>query len=264
MSLPRPFYRTIRSVRSHPNARYSARAFVTDPEYAEKPEHYVRAWLLIQEDLKALFEYVEPSPECLDTYSYRIHALLIRTCIEVEANFKAIFSANNFTPPKRNLNIRDYRKVDATHHLSSYDVILPMWNEGGPGTYRVWTPFGAWRPARGQADPGGLALPWYQAYNASKHDRLVQFKQANLRNLMGAVTALVVLISSQFADQDFARDETLSLSSELIPFRSTAGSFFRVKYPDDWSDDELYEFDWAVLRNEEHRFDKHDYDAIPL
>ena len=53
-------------------------------------------------------------------FSYRIHALLMRTCIEVEANFKAILEENTFTPPpNRSLNMTDYRKVDATHHLSS-------------------------------------------------------------------------------------------------------------------------------------------------
>jgi hypothetical protein len=81
----------------------------------------VRALVLIQNDLQSIFEYLEPSDESRTAYSYRIHALLMRTCVEVEANFKAILEENTFTaPPKRSLNMTDYRKVDATHHLSSY------------------------------------------------------------------------------------------------------------------------------------------------
>jgi hypothetical protein len=112
-----------------PNAGYSGWAYIHDREYAKNAGHYVRALILIQNDLQSIFEYLEPSNECRTAYSYRIHALLMRTCIEVEANFKAILEENTFTPPPhRSLNMTHYRKVDATHHLSSYEVMLPIWN----------------------------------------------------------------------------------------------------------------------------------------
>ena len=45
------------------------------------------------------------------------------------SKLKAILEENTFTaPPKRSLNMTDYKKVDATHHLSSYEVMLPIWN----------------------------------------------------------------------------------------------------------------------------------------
>jgi hypothetical protein len=34
-------------------------------------------------------DYVEPADQNLNTYSFRIHELLMRACIEVEANCKA-------------------------------------------------------------------------------------------------------------------------------------------------------------------------------
>jgi hypothetical protein len=118
MSLAKPFHRNYRAMKPGPNSDYSHGAYIHDRDYAKNPEHYVRALILIQNDLRSIFEYLEPSDESRTAYSYRIHALFMRACIEVEANFKVILEENTFTPPARSLNMTDYRKVDATHHLS--------------------------------------------------------------------------------------------------------------------------------------------------
>jgi hypothetical protein len=171
-------------MKPHPNSGYSAWAYIIDPEYATDPGHYVRALNLIQNDLRSLFEFIEPSDKCKEAYSYRVHALLMRACIEVEANFKAIFRENIFSKSKPSMT--DYKKIDKTHRLSSYEVLLPMWD-----LYpRIFKPFEPWK--------AGHTLPWYQAYNASKHNRHEAFKRANLENLVSAVAGLLVVISSQF------------------------------------------------------------------
>ena len=120
MSFAKPFHRNYRGMKPGPQAGYSAWAYIQDADYAKNPEHYVRAFILIQNELQSIFEYVEPADESLTAFSYRMHALLMRACVELEANFKAILEENTFTPPaNRPLNIEHYRKVDATHHLSS-------------------------------------------------------------------------------------------------------------------------------------------------
>src|SRR5690606_25863069 len=121
---------------------------------------------LIQNDLLNLFNYVEPAEESLNTFSYKIHELLLRTCVEIEANFKAILQENIFTPEVRSgkpvFTMGVYRRINSTHHLSSYEVCLPVWSEGS----KVYRPFSNW-------DNGSTTSPlWYKAYNASKHDRL--------------------------------------------------------------------------------------------
>ncbi|MEJ2378555.1 MAG: hypothetical protein P8Y71_25295 [Pseudolabrys sp.] len=220
MSFAKPFHRNYRGIKPGPNSGYSRSAYIHDRDYAKNAEHYVRAIILIQDDLRSIFEYLEPSDECRAAYSYRIHALLMRTCIEIEANFKAILEENCFTPPpKRSLNMTDYRKVDATHHLSSYEVMLPIWN----GTPPTLTPFESWKQLRGLVSPNGkgVSLPWYKAYNASKHDRQDKFKEANFENLVTAVAGLLVLISSQFHNEDFsAGSPALGLSGhDYHPWR---------------------------------------------
>ncbi|AXE96107.1 hypothetical protein CUJ90_28190 [Paraburkholderia terricola] len=81
--------------------------YLLHPKYATDPRHYVRAFLLLQEDILDLFSYVEPSDVNLNTYSHRIQQLLIRACIEVEANFTAIFLDNGFGDNDTRFNIND-------------------------------------------------------------------------------------------------------------------------------------------------------------
>jgi hypothetical protein len=185
----------------------------------------------------------------------------MRTCVEIEANFKAILEENTFTPsPGRSLNMNHYRKVDATHHLSSYEVMLPIWN----GAPLILKPFEPWRRARGVASPGAVSLPWYQAYNASKHDRQDEFKRANFENLITAVAGLLVLISSQFRNRDFSAGPSLLATGEDYHLmEASTGSLFRIKYPEDWVDADVYDFDWSVLKTQNHRFEKIDFNAIP-
>ena len=186
----------------------------------------------------------------------------MRACIEIEANFKAILKENTFTEPKtRSINLIDYRKVDVTHHLSSYEVMLPIWN----GTCGTWKPFAPWKVARGVSNVPGVGLPWYKAYNDSKHDRQDQFKKANFGNLVEAVAGLLVIISSQFRDENFsAGTRGLAVSGyDYHPMQAATGSLFRITYPDDWTDDERYDFDWSILKSQSDRFQKFDYDKIP-
>lgn len=260
MSHSKPFHRNYRGFVKGSNSGYSQWAYIIDRNYAESPEHYVRPFLLIQKDLQNLFEYIEPSDTNVDTYSFRIHELLMRTCIEIEANFKAILKENIYNPidkqgkplPEKKWNIHNYRIVNKTHHLSSYKVSIPIWD----GTQSSFEPFAKWVTT--------TELPWYQAYNSSKHDRKNAFKEANFSNLLNAVAGLLILLSSQFRTEDFSPGNTL-LAMEGYDYYSSEpalGGFFRIEFPDDWREEEKYNFNWAELKKETDRFQKIDYDKI--
>ncbi|ESX41128.1 hypothetical protein NLY43_13980 [Mesorhizobium sp. C416B] len=250
----RPFHRNYRAIKDGPNAGYSGWGYIRDKDYAKSPTHYVRAFSIIQSDLQRIFEYIEPSPESEKTYSYRIHELLMRTCIEIEANFKAILHENTYTSKSGNscYNMTVYKKLNATHRLSSYDVILPIWN----GPRKVWKPFAAWT--------GSGGLPWYQAYNSSKHDRHEEFKKANMESLISAVAGLLIVLSSQFGTEDFSSgSEGIVISGQAYhEMQPAIGSLFRIKFPDDWPDAEKYDFDWSVLSQQANRFQRFDYNSI--
>jgi len=235
-------------------------AYIVDRCYSDSPEHYVRAFILIQSDLQRIFEFVEPSDENLDTYSYRIHELFMRSCIEVESNFKAILKENIYNPtdkkgkprPEKSWNINDYRKVNKTHHLSAYKVYVPIWDGGRS----VFEPFKQWSDS--------AELSWYQAYNHSKHDRRNKFKEANFENLLCSIAGLLVLLSSQFGVQGFSPGSTLrSVNTDsYYSTKPALGNFFHIEFPNDWDDSEKYDFNWSDLKNKSDRFQKINYDKL--
>ncbi len=261
MSITKPYHRNHRGIVDGKNSGYSSWAYIRNKDYALSPEHYVRAFLLIQKDLITLFEYIEPSEKSLHAYSYRMHELLMRTCIEIEANFKAILTENTYTPTQDRFgndvyNIGIFKKVNKTHHLSSYKVALPTWH----GSKKEFQPFKDW-----ETKP----LEWYRAYNSSKHDRNTEFEKANLENLLNAVMALLVLLSAQFKQENFSPDDdTLSMGAInyhdqfYLGFESAIGGHFRIKFPDDWTDEEKYDFDWSELEKQLDRFQKINYNLI--
>jgi hypothetical protein len=226
------------------------------PKFAQSPEHYVRSFLLLLKDLQELFDYVEPTDENLNCYSYRIQALLLRACIDVEANCKAILKENGYERKdkwgKDAMNMSDYKKINLTHRLSSYQVKVPYWN----GTKNMRSPFAAWST--------GNILPWYEAYNTTKHDRHSGFKEATFDHLLDSCCAVLVILSAQFETNDFSPGNTLlALSGPGDGLESGIGGYFRVKFPEDWPVEQRYDFDWKQLKNEPDPFQTIDYSKLP-
>ena len=146
----------------------------------------------------------------------------------------------------------DYKKIDFTHRLSSYEVRVPNWT----GSEDIRAPFAPWA--------AGGSLPWYQAYNATKHDRHQEFENATFQHTLDAACGLLVLLSAQFESNDFSpSDELLSVGSygpnARDGMKSGIGGYFRVRYPNDWPNELKYDFDWQSLQNEQDPFDKFDY-----
>ena len=159
MGISQPFRRTCRQFVDGSYSEGGHWLYLLHPRFAQEPRHFVRAFLSLQADMLTLMDFVEPADANLATYSHKIQQLLVRTCIEVEANLTAILRENGY--PDRKLTMTDYRLVNESHRLSSYEVRIPAWR----GSASVRRPFEAWLT-------GKEPLPWYRAYNKSKHDRL--------------------------------------------------------------------------------------------
>jgi hypothetical protein len=259
MAITKPFYRNCRQFADGQYSEGGRWQYIVHFKYAKSPEQYVRAFLLIQKDLQDLFDYIEPGDKNLKCYSFRIHELLMRTCIEVEANFKAVLVENGYERKDEkgkniNLDIDDYKKLEKTHRLSSYQVKIPHWY----GEKSIRTPFSSWSRAE-------LYSPsWYQAYNKTKHNRHEEFHNANFENLIDSVCGLLVVLSAQFYREDFSPSEPcLALGGgHKDGMESGIGGYFRVSFPDDWPVDDRYDFDWNTLASEDEPFQKLDYSKI--
>ena len=260
--IDKPFKRTVRQLIGGSYRDSGNGLYVLDKEYSDDPQHYVRAFLLIQEDLLEIFRFVDPNDLNDQTISLKIHELLVRTCIEIEANFTAILTENKYSGNPNKFNMKnDYCLVEKSHGLSRYQVKLPVWT----GAKNVVTPFKDWANV---SPDNWTALTWYQAYNKSKHNRHLHFEKASFRNLIDAVAGLLVLLSSQFLEEDFSpAPKGLSASGPYSYdydryYESGIGGYFMVKFPNDWNESERYNFLWKDLKIEEDRLQKFDYDNL--
>jgi hypothetical protein len=251
MPVNRPYRRTCRQF---VDGRYlGSHGYVRHPNFAQSPEHYVRAFLILLKDLQELFDYIEPADKNLQCYSYRIHALLIRACVEVEANCKAILKENGYAR-SGDWNMRDYAKIEKSHLLSAFEVKLPIWS----GTEGMRTPFFPWSTADSR-------LTWYAAYNATKHARHTEFEQANFASLIDACCGLFVLLSAQFETDDFSVESTIRWGARPTSdgMRTGIGEFFRVRFPDNWPMEDRYDFNyWQDLQSEADPFKDFDYSTV--
>ena len=248
MSVGKPFRRTIRQFIDGEYSEGGRWKYMRHPKFSTDAAHYIRAYEIIQKDVIDLFDYIEPDDLNNCTYSFRVHELLLRACTEIEANFKAILRENKF-PKANGLNIADYKKMDASHFLSEYQVRAPVWQ----GNNKVFHPFKGWLE---HGKP-----TWYQAYNSAKHDRHNEFRKANFDNLLNAVAGLLVVLSSQFLDGAFSSTASLSINIDvpLDKFEHGIGSYFLIKFPENIPTNDRYDFNWQVLEGEADPFQDFDY-----
>ena len=247
-----PFHRCYRPMVECVNSGSSEYHYLQDDDYAQKPYMFTRAFEELQKDLKEIFNYVEPSYHNRMVYSYKIQQLFIRVCIELEANFKAIFSENKYSKPESIWTINDYWKIDASHRLNEYKVVFPTW-EGGSKTFE---PFAAWKKAP--------TLGWYRAYQRTKHSRAAKLNEANLENLMNAFCGLFVVLTAQFGDEDYSTGPVfLSVGGHDTYFGGDfgIGGMLKAVYPE-WPEEEKYDVQWCDVYNSPDRFRKFDYDAV--
>jgi len=248
MPVNKPFHRICRPFIDGSYSNSGQSEYINHPKYALSPEHYIRSFKIILDDLKMLFNYVEPCDTNLSCYSFKIHELLLRSCIEVEANCKAILFENGFVK-KSDWNMGDYRKLEKSHHLSSYFVKLPLWK----GEKNVRQPFHSWKI-------DDKSLTWYQTYNQTKHNRHNAFCEAKFDHMLDSICGLLVLLSSQFYRNDFSPSDTLlSCGGPNDDFESAIGDYFRIKFPYDWDDDMKYNFNCEKLLNESNPFESYNY-----
>lgn len=240
MSINKPYYRIIRPFLE--NKKYSFAEYIYHLKYANDMFMLLRGYKIIENDLIKLFEYIEPSDENLNCYSYRSYDLLIKACMEFETNAKRILESNNYQN-SNNWNITDYFKINKSSKLDEYELILDIWRPSP----KILTPFNEWKINH--------SLKWYQEYNLVKHDRNLNFNKANLENVLNSIGGVLIILFSQFSIQVFdPYQEKISYISG-DESASNENFIFKINYPKTWSDNECYDFDWNTLKNNPNPFD---------
>jgi hypothetical protein len=153
-----------------------------------------QALRLLVERLDELLLYVEPDQAALQTYSHKARELLILACTEIENGWKHHMRLAAYPPVGgRDYSTRDYVRLLKPLHLSEWELTLRPY-----GAVPVLRPFQRW-----DTKAPSQSLPWYEAYNKTKHDRSQHFSDATLGNCITAVAANIVLFCVRFGPFHF-------------------------------------------------------------
>lgn len=140
---------------------------------------------ILSDDLRAISRVVTPSDATKKAYGSKIRNLLVMACTEVEAQCKAILCANDYKTKAKDQTMKDYVKLAAPLRLDKYLITCDRFPD-----YPHFSPFKGWKP--------GVSLPWYKAYNETKHDADSNAPLATLEHAISAVGAVATLIIAQY------------------------------------------------------------------
>ena len=101
-----------------------------------EPAPYIGAFKMLSDDFRRLAEYVEPADLNLSTYSHRLYELLLRVCTEFESACKELLVAGGSSKKPSEMNIMDYRTLEASLQLEAREVGILIWQ---PKLTEGWT-----------------------------------------------------------------------------------------------------------------------------
>jgi len=213
------FGRMARPIQSHPQdfARLPRAGL-----YTQETTQAVGQLMSLESRLREICQVVEPLPQNFDVFGHSIRECLILAAMEVESHCKAVLRENNYTGP--NTSTKDYVKLKTAMKLDQYKVGFVRYPQVAP-----LAPFERW-----EAKNPTRSLPFYDAYNAVKHNREDEFDRGTLEHALSAVSACVILSVAQFGFMS-----VIQKSRALFEF------FSLVEVPS-WSPAECY----AVARDE--------------
>lgn len=145
--------------------------------------------LLLIERLDELLLFIEPTAQTITTYGHKTRELLILACTEIEAYWLYYLNYANISSKKSHFTTIDYVKLRDPLHLEEYEVTLPRYTDIDP-----IRPFLQWSTKPGPTQ----TLPWYAAYNGTKHDPKGQFSAATILACIQAIAANIVMFSVRF------------------------------------------------------------------
>jgi len=173
------------------------------------PKHHWNYFLAIEKDLENLSKYVEFCEDNISTYSIALAHILLSASSEVDVIMKQLCALVDDTSKTENFD--EYRLVikDKLSTLIYEEVTINRYG-------MTFTPWDNWI---GDKNPD-----WWKGYNKVKHYRNSHFKEANLKNTLNAVAALLISVVyyykvsfSKEANQEVSfKDTTAQFASDAV------------------------------------------------
>lgn len=152
----------------------------------------------LEQEFKDLSYYIAINKKQLKTYSIKIADLILRTVSECENISSTICKRENIKFKDKKGDIRktvyfnEYiERLNTIFKLEQKNVSVKYINIDNNTFDSKLTPFQ--KEILKVNGKEKSILPWYNAYNKIKHDRVKNFKQANLENLINSLAALFML-----------------------------------------------------------------------
>ncbi|MGE0532706.1 MAG: hypothetical protein AB7G40_07680 [Hyphomonadaceae bacterium] len=171
--------------------------------------------------LESICQTVHPRAENFGVYGHEIRNLLILASTEVELQWKAVLAANGVSKSRYTTN--DFVKLHDAMRLKEYAISLPQFPWLAP-----LRPFDTWNTTGRPTQD----LPWYDAYNAVKHDREANFSKARLDYALNSVAACAIMLIAQVG------------LHEAFRWTVDLGYFFSLSGRPKWHPTEVYTLDY--------------------
>ena len=181
----------------------------------ELAKSYWREHRTIAAEIEGSFSVVAPSLDNYAVYGTQFEKIIYQACVGIESLFNKILSDNGHR--SRDAGMTTFVKLRAWLCVQEYtlEVVHYPWL---PDLH----PFKDWH-----ASHPSRTLPWFNAYNALKHDRQNNRSLASLENSLNATAAHYVMTFAVFGGQ-------------MFPGYLSDQFFFHFRGRPTWTEDDWY------------------------
>lgn len=135
-----------------------------------------RYFLSIDEDFGKLSRFIEPCQDNLKTYSLEMARVLMAATQECDVVLRILCDRSGNSSCENEQGYRNYL-LTCFPHISTVKVSCPQFKLD-------FTPFSSWQNNKTPA--------WWTGNNKVKHQRQSHYTEANLKNVMDAISGLLV------------------------------------------------------------------------
>jgi hypothetical protein len=158
-------------------------------------------FLVLEDDLFKTLRYVELDVKNYDCFSIEYSKLLLSIGFEVDVICKEL--CKEIDPQKSPNNINEYKVIikNKFPKLVDLEINIDRYND-------KIVPWENWYTKK---NPN-----WWKSYNDVKHDRIINYNKANLKNVIYAISGLLVLLLYlyKFVNNDNHKSGTKLLSAD--------------------------------------------------
>jgi len=146
----------------------------------EEPLLHWNYFLALEDDMSHMARFIEFTKNNFGTYSIELAHLLLTASSEIDVVAKQICTLLNASEQASNIN--EYHKIITKKFPQFYAETVFV-----PHHSLTLTPWSNWENKKSNPD-------WWKSYNMVKHERSSYFKDANLRNALNSMAALLVIV----------------------------------------------------------------------